>query len=208
MLDFLKRGGFKVTYYKELVTSGFYKTINHLPLYDRNLAIIEEIIKQLQNIVINQEIKAKHNEEKDVNLRDFDDNGDIVIFDRGIYDRLVWFRRLLDNQEITREQYDFVIEKYKEFLSLINCFISLTASPEIALKRDYVSSLALERRGFLSIENIESYNKALQGLVDDGIISGCYTINTDNKELMPATIEVAQHILSKISKQNNITIIK
>ncbi|HOZ88810.1 MAG TPA: HD domain-containing protein, partial [Bacilli bacterium] len=96
ILDFLKKGGFKVTYFKELVTSEFYHEINRLPLYERNMAIIDEIVKQLKSVTEQQKIVAKHNEVKDINLRVFDNDGDIIIFDRGIFDRYIWFRRLLD----------------------------------------------------------------------------------------------------------------
>lgn len=111
VLDFLKKGGFKVTYFKELVTSEFYKTVNHLPLYDRNLAIINEIVKHLKSAVQDQTIKSKSNQEKDIILRDFDDDGDVIVFDRGVYDRLIWFRRLLNKNEITKEQYNKSIQR-------------------------------------------------------------------------------------------------
>ena len=200
ILDFFKKGGFKVTYFKELVTSEFYNTINHLPLYDINRAIIDEIVEQIKSINNGETIKSKHNQEKDLNLRVFDDDGDIVIFDRGIYDRLIWFRRLLNKNEITQEQYDTIINQYNEYLKLVNCLLCFTASSDISLKRDYISSLALEKRGFLSVENIDAYNIALQGLIDDGIITNQYMIDTDDKTVIDTSIEVARHILREIEK--------
>lgn len=200
ILDFLKKGGFKVTYFKELVTSEFYNTVNHLPLYDRNIAIIDEIVRQLKSITENETIKSKYTQEKDLDLRAFDDNGDIVVFDRGINDRLIWFRRLLNKNEITREQYDEIINHYKEYLNLVGCLLCFTASPDVSLKRDYASSLALEKRGFLSVQNINTYNNALQGLIDDEVITNQYMIDTDNKTITDTSIEVAGYVLQKIKK--------
>lgn len=206
ILDFFKKGGFKVSYFKELATSEFYDTVNHLPLYERNMAIIDEIAKQLQSVRSDsfergwQARKLKTRTIKnDVDTRVFDKTGDIVVFDRGINDRLIWFRRLLDKGEISREQYDEIINRFSEYLDLVNCLLVYTASPEVSLKRDYISSLALEKRSFLTINNVESYNKAMFGLIEDDIIKNHHLIDTNNKTIIDSSIESAKYVLQKIS---------
>ncbi|MDD4718753.1 MAG: HD domain-containing protein [Bacilli bacterium] len=198
ILDFFKKGGFKVTYFKELVTSEFYNTINHLPLHDRNLAIIDEIVKQLKSIVEVETFDSNNSQEKDVDLRVYDNNGEIIVFDRGVYDRLIWFRRLLNKGELEREQYNKIITKYSEYLSLINCLLCFTASPEVSLKRDYISSLSLEKRSFLTKENIDSYNLAMNNLIEDEVINNHHLIDTDNQTITDSAIAATEYVLKKI----------
>lgn len=93
-----------------------------------------------------------------------------------------------------------IINQYKEYLNLVNCLLCFTVSPNVSLKRDYVSSLALEKRGFLSVENIETYNNAMQELIDDEIIINHHLINTDNQTIIDTSIETAKHILQKMKK--------
>jgi len=204
VLDFFKKGGFKVSYFKELVTSEFYDTINHLPLYDRNLAIIEEIVKQLKSVRSNdfesewQDQKLKTRIKTDVDTGVFDKTGDIIVFDRGIYDRLIWFRRLLNKGEISKKQYDEIVNRYSEYLDLVDCLLCYTASADVSLKRDYVSSLALEQRSFMTKQNIDTYNQAMQGLIDDNIIRNHHLIDTNDKSINESAIETAQYILQGI----------
>lgn len=205
VLDFFKKGGFKVSYFKELVTSEFYDTVNHLPLYERNMAIIDEVVKQLQSVRSNsfesgwqaQELKTR-TIKNDVDTRAFDKTGDIVVFDRGINDRLIWFRRLLDKGEISREQYEEIINRFSEYLDLVNCLLVYTASAKVSLKRDYKSSLALEKRSFLTPNNIESYNQAMFSLIEDDIIKNHHLIDTNNKTITDSSIESANYVLQKI----------
>lgn len=182
VFDFLKKGGFKVKYFEELVTSDFYNTIKDLPLLERNLAIVDEIINQLESVINSK------------------DNIDIAFFDRCVHDRLIWFRRMFNNKEITKEEYEKIIKKYKEPAKLVSSLLCFTASPEVSLKRDYLSSLALEKRSFLNTENIKTYNTALQELINDKIISNYHIIDTDNKTLDQTAIETAQLILTEIKK--------
>ena len=203
ILDFFKKGGFRVSYFKELVTSEFYSTVNHLPLYERNMAIIEEIVKQLKSVRVNNFKSQKHKTKikNDVDVRVFSQTGDIIVFDRGIYDRLIWFRRLLNNADINKKQYDELFAKYSEFLSLVNCLLCFTASAEVALKRDYISSLALEKRSFLTKENIESYNQALMDLVNEAVIKNYHLIDTNDKSVGESALDAVLYILKEIKNK-------
>lgn len=125
---------------------------------------------------------------------------EIIVFDRGINDRLIWFRRLLNKNEITEKDFDELINQYKEYIDLVNCLLCFTASPDVSLKRDYVSSLALEKRSFLTTENIETYNSAMQDLIDDEVIKNYYLVNTDDQTLTNSSIKAANYILKKMKK--------
>ena len=95
--DFFKKGGLKVSLIEELTTSKYYKEkfyprIKNMGIDKINICLIEETLKQLQD-VINQE-------------------SDIIMIDRSLNDRMIWNHGRMIENDMTEEQYHQLLAKY------------------------------------------------------------------------------------------------
>ena len=189
LYDFFKKGGFNVELIEEFTTSKYYKEnlkkkFDQMNLGDGNIAIIDEVYKQLQGSL--------------------ESDKDIILIDRSINDRQIWNYRRYIRGDMPEEQYFNARDKYKAISKELIDFLLITyAEPMVSLKRDYVSSLALEKRNFLNQENIEEYNNclnALQGLFSESVDS-MLLLDTSNIELNDETIEATSQILPAMRKK-------
>ena len=189
LYDFFKKGGFNISLIEEFTTSKYYKEyfkkkIDQMNLGDRNIAIIEEVHQQLEHTI--------------------SQNPDIILIDRSINDRQIWnYQRFIrgdmsDNQYYTNKEKYFKISK-----ELIDFLVITHTNPLTSLKRDYLSSLALEKRNFLNPKNIEEFNNSLYHLlilffesVDNMIL-----LDTSNMSLNDVSIEVASQTMPVIRKK-------
>ena len=183
LYDFFKKGGFSINLIEEFTTSKYYKNeikekLNKMNLGDRNIAIIEHVYKQL--------------------LEEIDKSQEIILIDRSINDRQIWNYRRYKNGDMPKEQYQKAKEKYS-FISkdLIDFLVITYADPLISLKRDYNSSLALEKRSFLNIDNLNEYNNALKDLDDlfKKSVDSSILIDTTYKNINDTSIEIASKIM-------------
>ncbi len=150
LYDFFKKGGFEVELIEEFTTSKYYKEdlknkLAKLSLANSNIAIMDEIYKQL--------------------LISIESKNDIILIDRSINDRQVWNYRRYIKGDMPKDQYFNIRNKYKVISKELIDFLFITyADANTSLKRDYLSSLALEKRNFLNQQNIEEYNNCLTDL--------------------------------------------
>ena len=141
LYDFFKKGGFDVSLIEEFTTSETYKEkfkskFDKMSLGDSNIAIIEEVYKQLQNAISSGK--------------------EIILIDRSINDRQMWNYRRFIHGDMPEDQYLEARDKYSVISKELIDFLVITyADPLVSLKRDYLSSLALEPRRFLNVNNIE-----------------------------------------------------
>lgn len=189
LYDFFKKGGFKIDIIEEFWTSKYCKEsfkakIDKMSKADGTLAIADEVCKQLQ---------ASLNSDKD-----------IILIDRSINDRQIWNYRRYVRGDMPEEQYFNARDKYKAISKELIDFLLITyVDPIVSLKRDYVSSLALEQRNFINQENIEEYNNclnALQGLFSESVDS-MLLLDTFNIKLNDVSIEAASQILPVMRKR-------
>ena len=189
LYDFFKKGGFDVELIEEFTTSKYYKEnlknkFDQMNLGDSNIAIIAEVYKQLQ--------------------KSLESDKDIILIDRSINDRQIWNYRRYARGDMPEEQYLTARDKYKAISKELIDFLFVTyADSMISLKRDYISSLALEKRNFLNQENIEEYNNCLstlQGLFSESVDS-ILLLDTSRMELNDVSIEAASHILPAMRKR-------
>ena len=189
LYDFFKKGGFDVFLIEEFTTSKYYKEnlknkLDKIGLADRNIAIIEEVYKQLQNAISSEK--------------------EIILIDRSINDRQIWNYRMLIQGDMTEEQYLATRDKYSKISKQLIDFLVITyADSLVSLRRDYTSSLALEKRSFLNQENIDQYNSclnSLQGLFADSIDS-YILLDTSNIGIKDVSTEVTSQILSTMRKK-------
>lgn len=189
LYDFFKKGGFDVSLIEEFTTSETYKEkfkskLDKMSLGDSNIAIIEEVYRQLQNAISSGK--------------------EIILIDRSINDRQMWNYRRFIRGDMPEEQYLEARDKYSMISKKLIDFLVITyADPLVSLKRDYLSSLALEPRRFLNVDNIEEYNNslnALQGLFSENVDSMAF-IDTSNMSMNDVSIGVTSQILPVMRKR-------
>ncbi len=189
LYDFFKKGGFKVGLIEEFTTSKYYKEnlkdkFDQMSLGDGNIAIIDEVYKQLQESL--------------------ESDKDIILIDRSINDRQIWNYRRYVRGDMPEEQYLDARDKYQAISNELIDFLLITyADPMVSLRRDYISSLALEKRNFLNQENIEEYNNCLndlQGLFSESVDS-MLLLDTSNIGLNNVSIEATSQILPVMRKR-------
>ena len=100
-----------------------------------------------------------------------------------------------------KELYEESKEKFKNISKeLIDCLIITYADPLVSLKRDYNCSLALERRSFLNLDNIDKFNKNLETL-DSFFKTSVQTsllLDTSKKSMNDVAIDVANKVLDSM----------
>ena len=189
LYDFFKKGGFDVEVIEEFTTSKYYKEylkdkLKGMPLGDSNIIILEKVYKQLQD-----SLKL---------------DKDIILIDRSINDRQIWNYRRYRTGEMPGEQYFETRDKYKEISKELIDFLLITyADPLTSLKRDYLSSLALEQRSFLNEKNIADYNRCLYDLQElfSHSVDSFYLLDTTNIDIDDVASDVAFNILPVMRKK-------
>lgn len=189
LYDFFKKGGFNISIIEEFTTSKFYKEnfkklIESKDVGERNILILKYVYEQLLN---------------EINL-----NKDIILIDRSINDRQIWnYRRYLTG-DIEETKYLELKEKYKSISkNLIDYLVLTYADPITSLKRDYLSSLALEKRSFLNIDNINNYNKSLKELEEffKESTNNYLLLDTSNTNLDEVSYKIASAIIPAIREK-------
>ena len=189
LYDFFKKGGFNTAIIEEFTTSSYYKDVfkqkyKDVSSTELNLAIIEEVTRQLEEV--------------------FNSNKEIILIDRSINDRQIWNYRRYIRDDMPENLYYESKEKYSVLSRKLIDFLVVTyAEPLISLKRDYNSSLALEKRTFLNIKNLDEYNRCLKDLeelfkvsVEDSILLDTSSIGMDD-----VSLEITSQILPVMRKK-------
>ncbi|MBQ6495056.1 MAG: HD domain-containing protein [Bacilli bacterium] len=189
LYDFFKKGGFNTTIIEEFTTSRYYKEVfkqkyKDVSSTESNMAIIEEVTRQLEEAL--------------------NSGKEIILIDRSINDRQIWNYRRYIRGDMPEELYVESREKYSELSRKLIDFLVITyAEPLISLKRDYNSSLALEKRNFLNIDNLNEYNRSLRDLqelfetsVEDSIL-----LDTSSMGMDEVSVEIASQIMPAMRKR-------
>ena len=184
LYDFFKKGGFSISIIEEFTTSKYFKEVfkqkyKNSNKLDSNLAIIEETVKQLQD--------------------EINTNKDIVIVDRSINDRQIWNYIRYKKNDMDTKMYNELQSKYKKISKeLIDVLVITYADPITSLKRDYNSSLALEKRSFLNTDNITEYNESVKDLkeVFESSVNTLILVDTSNINMNDLSIKVAYEIMN------------
>lgn len=196
LYDFFKKGDFKVEVLEEFTTSKKYKTEIYPLLKDKYKSVINT---EIPKYVLRQLEEAINN------------NPDIIIVDRSLFDRLIWVDRLYLKGGMSKEEY----EEYKQiYIPLIkekiDIIISTYTDALTSIKRDYMTNLSLEKRNFLNEQNVNEYNTSLLNMRELSISNGMnfYLFDTTNKSQREISFEVIDAILSSmrdryLSRVNN-----
>ena len=189
LYDFFKKGGFEVSLIEEFTTSKYYKEelrskFDSMSYSDRDLAIFEEIYKQLQNAVLTKK--------------------DLILIDRSLNDRQIWNYRRLVRGDMPEDLYLNAREKYSKLSKQLIDFLVVTYADSLtSLRRDYNSSLALENRRFLNEANLNEYNESLQALKDLFIesVDSVVFLDTTKMSINDVSIEVVSQVLPVMRKR-------
>ncbi len=189
LYDFFKKGSFNVSLVEEFTTSKYYKEklkpeFNKMNICDKHIAINEEVYKQLCDVV--------------------KDDKDIILIDRSLNDRQIWNHRCFINGNMQENIYLETREKYTNLSKELIDYLVVTYTDSLtSLKRDYNSSLALENRSFLNINNIDDYNNNLLAVQDlfKSSVDEMTFIDTTNISMRDASVEIASQILPVIRKR-------
>ncbi|HIT21994.1 MAG TPA: HD domain-containing protein [Candidatus Scybalousia intestinigallinarum] len=189
LYDFFKKGGFNTTIIEEFTTSKYYKEVfkkryKDVNSTESNIAIIEEVTKQLEDAL--------------------NSDREIILIDRSINDRQIWNYRRYVRGEMPEEQYQEVKEKYRSISKKLIDFLVITyAEPLTSLRRDYDSSLALEKRNFLNLDNLNEYNnrlKDLEGLLETSV-EDSILLDTTSMSMNDVSVEIASQIMPAMRKK-------
>lgn len=184
LYDFFKKGGFTTSTLEEFTTSQRYK---------------KEIYPRLKNeykSVINTEIPKYALENLNMAI---DKNNDIILIDRSLFDRMIWMDRLYIKNGVTEREYNDYIDKYTKIINdKIDIVIGLYTDSLTSLRRDYTANASLEKRTFLSEDNINEYNNSLMNMkkLSNKENINFYLFDTTNKSERDISFEVLDTILT------------
>ena len=96
------------------------------------------------------------------------DNVDVLILDRGIFDALCWFEWLVSNSKMEIEDKD-IIDRFllmKDLVKPIDIVFAFSVEPEISIKREYANLLTDKVGTIMNTKVLEDYYKALHKTVE------------------------------------------
>ena len=189
LYDFFKKGGFTTSTLEEFTTSQRYK---------------KEIYPRLKNeykSVINTEIPKYVLENLNMAI---DKNNDIILIDRSLFDRMIWMDRLYNKNGVTEREYNDYIDKYTKIINdKIDIVIGLYTDSLTSLRRDYTANASLEKRTFLSEDNINEYNNSLMNMkeLSNKENINFYLFDTTDKSERDISFEILDTILTDMRRK-------
>ena len=129
---------------------------------------------------------------------------DIILIDRSINDRQIWNYRCYQKDYLSESQYNEYKSLYGHISHEFIDFLVITYADALtAVKREYVNSLALEKRSFINEQNIEQYNNALRELRAflETTAQNFVFLDTNSMDINNTSVEVAFHVLPLIRKR-------
>ena len=186
LYDFFKKGGFTTSTLEEFTTSKRYKK----EIYPRLKIEYKNVVKsEIPRYILN-------------NLSDtIDKNYDVIIIDRSLFDRMIWMDRLYSKNGVSKEEYDNYINEYVPIIkNKIDIVIGTYTDSLTSLRRDYTTNVALEKRSFLSEDNVNEYNNSLLNMkmLTEKENINFYMFDTTNKSEREISFEVVDTILNNM----------
>ena len=126
---------------------------------------------------------------------------DVIIIDRSLFDRMIWMDRLYSKNGVSKEEYDNYINEYVPIIkNKIDIVIGTYTDSLTSLRRDYTTNVALEKRSFLSEDNVNEYNNSLLNMkmLTEKENINFYMFDTTNKSEREISFEVVDTILNNM----------
>lgn len=186
--EFFKKGGFNVFLAEEIAN----KVNQQISDYE----VLKSMSKEEYNDLVAEETLKIFRE------KSHDRSVDILLFDRGILDRYIWYYALRNKSENGMENLQIYYDKIKEetidFLCVTMC------DPITSMKRDYLHSLTLEPRKNNNFNSLQTYNSAViecLPLLREHAKESIVTVQTDNYTCEDVNIFVAENMIKTFSKK-------
>ena len=98
-----------------------------------------------------------------------ENNLDVIICDRGIFDALCWFRWLRNKKKMSDEEYDVItkfalLNRWRKNIDLVYAFV---ATPEESIKREYANLLTDKRGSIMKEDILTQYKDAIKQAVKE-----------------------------------------
>ena len=189
LYDFFKKGGFKVSIIEEFTTSNYYKNVFLPKCEGLTKEKINELIMNKSYVKLLTELK------KDL---------DIILIDRSINDRQIWNYLNYLRGDMREDTYYKLRSKYSDKSKRLIDFLIMTyADPLISVKRDYLSSLSLEERRYINVENIEDFNICMHELkkLFSKSVKDFYMLNTSFYDMHDVSVDIASQIMPAIREK-------
>ena len=130
-----------------------------------------------------------------------DEQYDIVIIDRSLFDRCIWIDRLFLKKGISDDEVNLYYEKYIEIIkNKIDVVVATYCDSNVSMKRDYEANLSLEKRNFLNEDNVNEYNVSLKNTIDL-LEKNNYQVNlfdTNKKSMKEIEFDVVECVLKEM----------
>ena len=114
---------------------------------------------------------------------------------------MVWMDRLYSKNGVSKEEYDNYINEYVPIIkNKIDIVIGTYTDSLTSLRRDYTANVALEKRSFLSEDNVNEYNNSLLNMkmLTEKENINFYMFDTTNKSEREISFEVVDTILNNM----------
>ena len=186
LYDFFKKGKFNTKVLEEFTTSQRYKK-----------EIYPKLKIEYKNVINTEIPKYVLNDLNDT----IDKNYDVIIIDRSLFDRMIWMDRLYSKNGVSKEEYDNYINEYVPIIkNKIDIVIGTYTDSLTSLRRDYTTNVALEKRSFLSEDNVNEYNNSLLNMkmLTEKENINFYMFDTTNKSEREISFEVVDTILNNM----------
>lgn len=109
--------------------------------------------------------------------------------------------RLYSKNGVSKEEYDNYINEYVPIIkNKIDIVIGTYTDSLTSLRRDYTTNVALEKRSFLSEDNVNEYNNSLLNMkmLTEKENINFYMFDTTNKSEREISFEVVDTILNNM----------
>ena len=125
-----KRGGFTVKIVDEFTTSKYYKEEIYPNIKDKSVLYRNTLIPTYVKENIENAIK---------------EYADIIIVDRGLYDRLIWIYRAKEREEITLTDYNNYVKEHLDDINVLeDIIISTYTDSTSAIKNLTTSTIVIK----------------------------------------------------------------
>lgn len=130
-------------------------------------------------------------------------NNELIICDRGVIDTFIWYNMYYKDALMDKDRYNKFMNNLVNLKDYENYFYALYTNSYESMRRDYISSLCLDKRTTMNEEYIEKYNASMEEVIPliHQYINNCNLIDTTTMDRMGASIRVAEDILVKIKKK-------
>lgn len=182
---FLKRNGFKTAVLTERASV--------CPISDKESPVFNTWTCSATINEINEKIDAANASSNP------EDNLDIIICDRGIFDALCWFRWLKSRNKMDDTEYNVLtqfalLNRWQKNIDLVYVFVT---TPEESIRREYANLLTDKRGSIMKEDILSQYKEAVQQTFSEyeRVFRATYIIDTTKQEQNSVGYEVTEKTL-------------